>query len=304
MSARARAWCHSCGSPRFPCGPVPPGPPLARGCWGSGPTSCFLDVSPRSGSCRSGAPGVGFLQPRRWLFICGPGGPWPILGRVGQSPGPCVTLALEAPTSVLGGLAGPRQDPWPPASPGDLPWACRTGRAAPEELSSGPRVCPVTPLLPGQHPHRTIVSGPGAEWEQGVCCGDPHLCARQNRLPVSAQLCQVTRRLRGRAGIVTGDLLGDCSQRRAAGPRESSLLVPTRPRTLRGSHGGDARPCPAGQAGQPWAPRPCDLNAASDGDPGGCPPRPSRVTHAGGAWCREGCVPPTGHRAAGRAWSP
>ena len=117
-SARARAWCHSCGSPRFPCGPVPPGSPLAQGCWGSGPTSFFLDVSPGSGSCRSGAAGVSFLQPRRWLFICGLGGPCPFLGHVGQSPGPFVTLALEAPTSVLGGLAGPHQDPWPASVPG------------------------------------------------------------------------------------------------------------------------------------------------------------------------------------------
>lgn len=211
-----------------------------------------------SGSCRSGAPGVGFLQPRMRQVIVqgGLGGPCVVLGRVGQSPGPFVTLALEAQTSVLGGLAGP-----PPGSLAarrprvTCPGPAGPGVQRPGSSARGPRVRPVTPLPPGQRPHRTTASDPGARREKrAVLWGPSHLCALQNRRPVSAQLCQVPRRLQGRAGIVTGALPGDCSQRRATGPWGSSLLVPTRPRTLWGSHGGDA--CPAWCSRQ-VSPGPC-----------------------------------------------
>ena len=241
---------------------LPPALQVAVYLWSGGPL-------PLPGTCRPKS---------RALCDAGPGGTDLCPGRAGWPPPG--SLASQRPRVTCPGPAEP-------------------GVQRPRNSARGPHVYPVTLSPPGQRPHRTIAPGPGTKWEQGVCCGGLHLCALQNWLPVSGQLCQVTRSLRGRAGIVTGDLLGDCSQR-----RESSLLVPTRPRTQRGSHGGDARPRPVGQAGQPWAPRPCDLNAASDGDPGGCPPRPSRVTHAGGAWRREGCVSPAGHRAAGWAWSP
>lgn len=150
-----------------------------------------------SGSCRLGAPGVGFLQPPQaagylWSGV-GAGDPCLVLGCVGQSPGPFVTLAREAQTSVLGGLAGP-----PPGSLAaqrprvTCPGPAGPGVQRPGSSAWGPRVCPVTPLPPGQRPHRTTASDPGARREKGrLLWGPSHLCSDlQNRRPVSAQLCQ------------------------------------------------------------------------------------------------------------------
>ena len=127
-----------------------------------------------SGSCRSGAPGVGFLQPRMRQVIVqgGLGGPCVVLGRVGQSPGPFVTLALEAQTSVLGGLAGP-----PPGSLAarrprvTCPGPAGPGVQRPGSSARGPRVRPVTPLPPGQRPHRTTASDQVPGGRRGLCCG-------------------------------------------------------------------------------------------------------------------------------------